>query len=83
VLSFSKEEVGAYNVVGGEGGVLGYREVCEVILIDRSIPAVIHRKTFRAPDPPPAKIVRGSRPEVLSPVDLTTVRNYLTNLPRR
>lgn len=83
VLNFSKEHVATYNIEGGTGSLYGYREACEVILIDPSIPAVIHRKTFRAPDLPPTKIIRESQPEVLSSVDLNTVRNYVMNLPRR
>jgi hypothetical protein len=83
VLNFSKEAAATYQVEGGTGSLYGHREVCEVILIDRSIPAVTHRKTFRGPDLPPRKVVREGQPEVLSPVDLTTVRNYVMRLPRR
>ncbi|HEX6623457.1 MAG TPA: hypothetical protein VF064_07070 [Pyrinomonadaceae bacterium] len=83
VLNYSKDKVATYNIVEGKGGVYGYRESCEVILIDRSIPAVIHRKTFRGPELPPTKIIRETQGEVLSSVDLTTVRNYVMNIPRR
>ena len=81
VLNFSKEEAGTYKVVEGSGGVSAFREVCELILIDRSIPAVIHRKTFRGPDPRSATSISQHQAEVVTPVDLTELRNYIMKLP--
>lgn len=83
VLNYSKEKAASYKIEGSKGGIGGSREVCEVIVIDRSIPAVIHRETFRGPDLPPTKVVRETTSEILSPVDLNEVRNYVMNLPRR
>ena len=70
VLNYSKEKAGSYKVVEGSGGVGAYREVCELVLIDRSIPAVIHRKTFRGPEPGSATSISHYQTEVLTPVDL-------------
>ncbi|MCM3903097.1 MAG: hypothetical protein ND866_15425 [Pyrinomonadaceae bacterium] len=81
VLNYSKEAAGSYKVVEGSGGVSAYREVCELILIDRSIPAVIHRKTFRGPEPGSATSISHNQTEVVTPVDLTEVRNYIMKLP--
>ena len=81
VLNFSKEAAGTYKLVEGSGGVSAYREVCELILIDRSIPAVIHRKTFRGPDPRSATSISQYSAEVVTPVDLTELRNYIMKLP--
>jgi hypothetical protein len=83
VMNYSKEKAASYNIEGSKGGVGGYREVCEVTIIDLSIPAVIHRETFRGPDLPPTKVIRETTSEILSPVDLNAVRNYVMNLPRR
>lgn len=83
VMNYSKEKAASYNIEGSKGGVGGYREVCEVTIIDLSIPAVIHRETFRGPELPPTKVVRETTSEILSPVDLNAVRNYVMNLPRR
>ena len=83
VLNFSKEAAGSYKIVEGSGGVSAYREVCELILIDRSIPAVIHRKTFRGPEPGSATSISQYQTEVLTPVDLTEMRNYIMKLPSR
>jgi hypothetical protein len=81
LLNYSKEEAGSYKVVEGSGGVSAYREVCELILIDRSIPAVIHRKTFRGPEPASATSVSHYQTEVITPVDLTELRNYIMKRP--
>lgn len=83
VLNYSKEKTGSYNIVNSNGGIGEYREVCEVVIIDRSIPAVIHRETFRGPDRPPTRVVRDTQHEILSPVDLSALRNYVMSLPRR
>ena len=83
VLNYSEEKAASYNIQGSTGGIGGYREVCEVIVIDRSIPAVIHRETFRGPDLPPTKVVRETQSIILSPVDLSAVRNYVMSFPRR
>jgi hypothetical protein len=83
VLNYSKEKTDSYNIANSNGGIAGYREICEVIVIDRSIPAVIHRETFRGPDLPPTKLVRETQSIILSPVDLSAVRSYVMNLPRR
>jgi hypothetical protein len=83
VLNYSKEKAGSYKVVDGSGGVSAYREVCELILIDRSIPAVIHRKTFRGPEPGSATSISHYQTEVVTPVDLTELRNYILKLPSR
>jgi hypothetical protein len=84
VLNYSREKAGTYQIVGAKGEVDAYREICELILIDPSIPAVIHRKTFRASDPPSAKSIDiGRQATVVTSVDLTTVRKYITDLPRR
>jgi hypothetical protein len=83
VLNYSKEKAGSYKVVEGSGGVSAFREVCELILIDRSIPAVIHRKTFRGPDPASATSISHYQTEVLTPVDLTELRNYIMKLPSK
>jgi hypothetical protein len=83
VLNYSNEKTDSYKIANSNGGIAGYREVCEVIVIDRSIPAVIHRETFRGPDLPPTKLVRETQSIILSPVDLGAVRSYVMNLPRR
>ena len=84
VLNYSREEAGTYQITGAKGEVGAYREICELTLIDPSIPAVIHRKTFRASDPPAAKSIDvGRQAIVVTAVDLTTVRKYITDLPRR
>jgi len=83
VLNYSKEAAGSYKIVGASGGVSASREICEVVVIDRSIPAVIHRKTFRAPDPVSSTSISHTQTEVVSSVDLTAVRTYVLNLPRR
>lgn len=83
VLNYSKEKAASYDIQGSTGGIGGYREVCEVIVIDRSIPAVIHREVFRGPDLPPTKIIRETQSAILSPVDLSAVRNYVMSLPHR
>lgn len=83
VLNYSKEAAGSYKVVEGSGGVSAYREVCELILIDRSLPAIIHRKTFRGPEPGSATSISHYQTEVVTPVDLTELRNYIMKLPSR
>jgi hypothetical protein len=83
VLNYSKEAAGTYKIEGGSGGVGASREVCELILIDRSIPAVIHRKTFRGPDPLSTTSIRHTQAEVVTSVDLTELRNYIMKLPSR
>ena len=83
VLNYSKERAGTYNVVNATGGVGAYREVCELTLIDRSVHAVIHRKTFRGREPPSATSISHYQTDVTTPVDLTAVRNYILNLPRK
>lgn len=83
LLNYSKERADSYQIVGEKGGVAGFREVCELVVIDRSIPAVVHRKTFRAPDPPSATSISDKQTDVTSPVSLDTVRSYIVSLPRR
>ena len=83
VLNYSKENAGSYKIVNANGGVSAYREVCEVILVDRSIPAVIHRKTFRGPEPSSATSISHYQTDVTTPVDLTSLQNYILNLPRK
>ena len=83
LLNFSKEEAGSYKIVEGSGGVSAYREVCELILIDRSIPAVIHRKTFRGPEPGSATSISHYQTEVVTPVGLADVQNYIMKIPSR
>jgi hypothetical protein len=83
VLNYSKEEAGSYKIVDAPGGVSAFREVCELVLIDRSIPAVIHRKTFRGPEPLSATSISQRQAVVVTPVDLTELRNYIMKLPSR
>jgi hypothetical protein len=83
LLNYSEEKTGSYKIVNSNGGIGEYREVCEVVIIDRSIPAVINRKTFRGPDPLPTRVVRETQHEILSPVDRVAVQNYVLDLPRR
>ncbi|MCA1619089.1 MAG: hypothetical protein LC795_07210 [Acidobacteria bacterium] len=83
LLNYSKEKADSYQIVGEKGGVAGFREVCELVVIDRSIPAVVHRKTFRAPDLPSATSISDKQTDVTSSVSLDTVRSYIVNLPRR
>ena len=83
LLQYSKEAAGSYKVAGASGGVSAFREICEVVVIDRSIPAVIHRKTFRGPDPLSTTSISHTQAEVVSSVDVNTVRNYVLKLPRR
>ena len=83
VMNYSKEQAGSYKLVEGSGSVSAYREVCELTFIDRSIPAVIHRKTFRGPEPGSATSISHYQTEVLTPVDLTEMRNYIMKLPSR
>lgn len=83
LLNYSKERAGDYNIVGESGGVAAFREVCELIVIDRSIPAVIHRRIFKGPDPLSATSINQRQAEVTTSVDLNTLRNYIVNLPRR
>jgi hypothetical protein len=71
LLNYSKEKAGSYKIADASGGVLAYREVCELILIDRSIPAVIHRKTFRGPELPSTTSISERQAVVVTPVDLT------------
>jgi len=81
LLNFSKEAAGSYKLTEGSGGVSAFREVCELILIDRSIPAVIHRKTFRGADPRSTTSISQYQAEVVTSVDLTELRNYIMKLP--
>jgi hypothetical protein len=83
VLHYSKEAAGAYKIVNANGGVHAYREVCELTIIDRSIPAVIHRKTFRGPEPAAAASISEYQTDLTTPVSLSTVQNYILSLPRR
>ncbi|HEY9283097.1 MAG TPA: hypothetical protein VIP46_06550 [Pyrinomonadaceae bacterium] len=83
VLNYSKEGAGSYKVVNANGGVSAYREVCELTVIDRSIPAVIHRKTFRGPEPSGATSISSYQADVTTPVDLSAVRTYILGLPRK
>lgn len=83
VLNYSKEKVGTYKIVEGSGGVNAYREVCELIVIDRSIPAVIHRKTFRGRDPASTTSIRETQGEILTSVDITELRSYIMKLPSK
>jgi len=83
LLNYSKEGAGSYKVEGGSGGVSAFREACELTVIDRSIPAIIHRKTFHGPDPLSSTSISHTQAEVVTSVDLTAVRNYILKLPRR
>ncbi len=83
VLNYSKEKAGSYKIADASGGVSAFREVCELILIDRSIPAVIHRKTFRGPEPLSTTSISERQAVVVTPVDLTELRNYIMKLPSR
>jgi hypothetical protein len=83
LLNYSKERAGDYNIVGESGGVAAFREVCELVVIDRSIPAVIHRRIFKGPDPLSATSINQRQADVTTSVDLNTLRNYIVGLPRR
>ncbi|MCM3870718.1 MAG: hypothetical protein ND895_08500 [Pyrinomonadaceae bacterium] len=83
VLNYSKEKAGDYKIADASGGVSAYREVCELILIDRSIPAVIHRKTFRGPEPRSTTSISERQATIVTSVDLTELRNYIMKLPSR
>ena len=83
VMNYSKEKAGTYKIVEGSGGVHAYREIVELIVIDRSIPAVIHRKTFRGHDPLSTTSIRETQGEVVTSVGINDLRTYIMKLPSR
>lgn len=56
LVTYNKVDDGPYKIVEKNTTIPGFRLDAEVVLIDHSIPAVVHRKTFR-----------GAKPETMSP----------------
>ena len=86
LLSYRYESVGRYRVPDRSGTdrlVNADVEICELILIDRSIPAVIHRRDFRGTDPLPTRSIREDEHQVIQEAPTQEARVFLASLPRR
>ena len=98
ILATSLEEVGtvarldcadteatSYDEQGGTLAAVATREVCDMTLVDLSIPAVVNRHQFMGAQPAEVVTVDAASPlTVLSnPVSMTEVLAYLESLPRR
>jgi hypothetical protein len=94
LLHYKKQRAGTFVIEGQGRSVPGYVWVCDLTMIDRSIPAVIYRRTFRGAEAGTEVAQAGSpsRRQGLIPQDATEVvgeephrevANYLISLPRR
>jgi hypothetical protein len=75
LLKWGTKMVGMYTGPNGFGGVAD-AQTCEVTVIDRSIPAVVARRSFQGHDPPTH--YNGTR---TGPKPVEEVVNFLTGLP--
>jgi outer membrane murein-binding lipoprotein Lpp len=89
ILNYIRVPAGDFKVVGEDRIVPGYKLDAEVILIDHSIPAVIHKKTFKGEEPKPSLASsntiasnRGDN-EVLGKKPIDEIRKWLDSLPVR
>ncbi len=94
LLHYRRQQAGTYTVEGQGRSVPGYVWVCDLTLIDRSIPAVIHRRTFRGSEfgTEAADLIAPNRRQGQAAQDATEVvgeepnrevASYLISLPRR
>jgi len=88
LIVYRREPFGDFKTNDGKS-LPGYRLNGEVTLIDRAIPAVIHRRTFRGPDPGMgvgndrrAEGVRAGQTEIVGKRPDLDVTGYLQSLPR-
>lgn len=84
-LDCEDTEATSYDELGGTRAAVATRQVCDMTLVDRSIPAVVHRHRFMGAEPAASVSVDAtSSLTVLSnPVSMTDVLAYLERLPRR
>ncbi len=73
---------GYYKDKETEDTISSYIESCELTIIDLSIPAVIHRKTFEG-KLKDTMYVRKDKGSILGRVDYDEVYSYISGLPRR
>jgi hypothetical protein len=72
--------IAGHEVVGDD--VKGFGWKCEITVVDKTIPAVIARKTFEA-KPDEYKSVSANTKVITVPPPLTEMRDYLKSLERR
>ncbi len=84
-LDCRDENSTGYDEQDGTRAGLVTQQVCDLTLVDRSLPAVIHRHEFRGPEPPPSLSVDATESLAIrsSPVAMEDVMRYLEGLPRR
>ena len=88
LIVYRREPFGDFKTNEGKS-LPGYRLNGEVTLIDRTIPAVIHRRTFRGPDPgmgvgnnQRAEGIRAGQTEIVGKRPDLDITGYLQSLPR-
>lgn len=77
----SEVDKSLYTTEGGKP-VIGSAQVCEVTIIDRSIPAVIFKKKFEGKLKDKA-VMREDRGYVLAKVETKEIYDFLASLPRK
>lgn len=94
LVVYRRQSAGTYTAVNGNASLPAYRVNAELTLIDRTIPAIIHRRTFRGEEPgraatgedryasarPGQTEILGERPDVLGYVQ-SLPRDYTTPSP--
>jgi hypothetical protein len=93
LIVYRREPAGTFTAVNSNASLPAYRVNAELTLIDRTIPAIIHRRAFRGEEPgratgenrwasarPGQTEILGERPDVLSYVQ-SLPRDYTTPSP--
>lgn len=84
LLKCDEISLGNYATFGGSGSqripVFGWK--CEVTIVDRSIPAVIHRKTFQNKSEELKLITKNEKDEVREPPPYNEINEFLRSIPQ-
>lgn len=89
VVDYKKVDDGPYVIVEKNETIPGYRLDAEVTLIDHTIPAVIHRKTFKGEKPKPGLAgsnsiyIKEGEKQVVGNKPFDEIQKWLSGLPRR
>jgi hypothetical protein len=78
LLKWGRELAGVY--VGKTSAGAGYRHVCEVVVIDKGLGAIVARKVFRGSEPPSER--RGGTDDIYGSRPVDDIVTYLAQLPR-
>jgi hypothetical protein len=82
LVKFRRQKFGTYTT-SGEDHIPGYVLIADLIIVDRSIPAIIYRRTFRGKRPEEFVDIRAGTDEIVGEDPREAISEFLEKLPRK